>query len=359
METVCRRSGSLLCLLSLTWAASATPSHSQVTAEQAIARSRGLTAIPECDETGGSTAEGRARLAASSPGGGRELRFITNDLKVPYSDQFSLGLRSRFRIFDLEVGYSHVESKDGFAYLLGNRRPDGSFFFDNPASATDTPSSPFGFTPPGFGSILIGTNGLETSADTGYFKFNKRYTASSPWNFDLTYTYTEAEESRQFSETFSLDYASIDDYPTLRSTGVPRHRIVAAGSVDTPLGVTFSTRLTYQSPIYQTSFINSAVPFDRTIVGIEVEPNGDRWGRRQADVAATKYFGIPFLNDEARIRLRVDVINLFNDRNYSNFNNNPLDDVRTGPSDTIFGERTGFGVSTVPRTIKLSAGFSF
>lgn len=305
------------------------------------------------------TAEGRAQLAASSPGGGRELRFITNDLKIPYSDQFSLGLRSRFRMFDLEVGYSHVESKDGFAYLLGNRRPDGSFFFDNPASATDTPSSPFGFTPPGFGSILIGTNGLETSADTGYFKFNKRYTASSPWNIDFTYTYTKAEENRLFGETFSLDFASVDDYPTLRSSGVPRHRIVAAGSVDTPLGITFSTRLTYQSPIYIKNFINSAAPFGRTIVGIETEGNGDRWGRRQVDIAATKYFDLPFLTDESRIRFRIDVINFFNDRNYSGFNNSPTDDTRTAGSPTIFGERTGFGVSSVPRTVKLSAGFSF
>lgn len=305
------------------------------------------------------TPEGREQLANSSPGGGRELRFINNDLKVPYADQFSLGLRSRFQGFNLEVGYNHVESKDGFAYLLGNRRQDGSFFFDNPNSTTDTPSSPFGFAPPGYGSILIGTNDLETTSDSGYVKFTKRYTLVSPWSLDATYTYTDATENRAFGETFSLDYPSIDDYPVLRSSGVPRHRLVMAGSVDVPIGVTLSGKFTYQSPVYLKGFFSTAVPFERNIVGIEAEPNGDRWGRRQFDFAVTKYIGLPFLYDGAKVRLRADVINAFNDRNYSSFNGNATDNTRTPNSPTVFGERVGYGVSSPPRTLKVSAGFSF
>ena len=96
---------------------------------------------------------------------------------MPYSDQFSLGLRTRFERFELEFGYSHIESKDGFAYLLGNRRANGQFFLDNPASATDVPDAPFGFAPPGFGSIIIGEQGLETTIDKLYAKFQKRYSS--------------------------------------------------------------------------------------------------------------------------------------------------------------------------------------
>lgn len=306
------------------------------------------------------TPEGRAILAASSAGGGRELRFVDNNLKVPYSDQFSLGFRSKFTGFELEVGYTHIESRDGFVYLLGNRRPDGSFFFDNPASATDTPASPFQFTPNGFGSLLIGTNGLETTSDAGYVKFQKRYRTESPWSLDATYTYTNATENRTFGETFSLDYASIDDYPTRRSSGVPRHRFVAAGSVDTPVGITLSSRLTYQSPIYLKGFLQSAAPFTRDLIGVEAQSNGDRWGLRRVDFAATKYFNLPFLADGARVRMRIDVINAFNDRNYTNFNTNAQDSTRTPTSPTIFGERVpGTGINTEARTIKLSSGFSF
>lgn len=305
------------------------------------------------------TADGRAALAASSAGGGRELRFVKNDLKVPYSDQFSLGMRSRFGNLGAEVGYSHIESRDGFVFLLGNRRPDGAFFNSTPG-ATETPSSPFGFAPAGYGSIILGENGLKTSADSGYLKLTKSYTRSSPWSLDATYTYTEATENRQFGETFSLDYASINDYPVLRSSGVPKHRIVMAASTDTPIGLTLSAKLTMQSPIYVKSFINTASPYARTIVGTEVMGLGDQWGKRQLDFAFTKYVPFSFISDEARIRVRVDIINVMNDRNYVDYNSNPLDTTRTAGSPTVYRERVGYGVGgNPPRTIKLSAGFSF
>ena len=305
------------------------------------------------------TPEGRAQLLAGAPGGGRELRFINNDLKVPYSDQFSLGLRTRFDNVQLESGYSHVESKDGFVFLLGNRRADGSFFQTNPA-AGQGPQTPFGFTPPGFGSIILGDNGLETSADSAYFKVTKDYTRSSPWSLDATYTYTQAEENRQFGETFSLDYPSIADYPTLRSSGVPRHRLVMAGSTDTPIGLTLSAKFTIQSPVYLKQLLDTAVPFQRTIVGAEAFGLGDRWGKRQLDIAVTKYVPLGFITEDTRLRFRVDILNLMNDRNYVDYNSNSLDNTRTPSSPTVYREYTGLGVGgNPPRTIKLSAGFSF
>ena len=69
----------------------------------------------------------------------------------------------------------------------------------------------------GFGSIILGTNGLKTNSDAVYFKLTKTYSAASPWSIDATYTYTQADENRQFGETYSLDFAQLSDYPTLRS----------------------------------------------------------------------------------------------------------------------------------------------
>ncbi len=306
------------------------------------------------------TAEGRAQLAQSSVGGGRELRFIKNDLKMPYSDQFSLGFRSRFNPIELEVGYQHISSRDGFVYLLGNRRPDGSFFASGPTAAEPFPQSPFPFTPPGFGSIIIGDNGLKTDADSAYVKLTKPYSPTSPWSLDATYTFTEASENRIFNETFSLDFPSIDDYPTLRSAGVPRHRFVMAGSVDTPIGLTLSSKFSIESPLFQVAPFNTSNPYQRTFVGAFRDSLGDQWGRRQLDVAATKYIPIRFVNDTARIRFRVDIINLMNDRNYIDFNNNPLDNSRTDGTQHVYGERSSFSIGgNQPRTIKLSAGFNF
>lgn len=291
------------------------------------------------------TPEGRAQLVASAPpGAGRELRFINNDLKMPYSDQFSLGVRGNFDQLDAEVGYSHIESRDGFVYLLGNRRPDGSFF-----PPEGNPSAPFGFQPAPFRSIIIGTNGLETNADSAYLKLNKRYTQISPWSLTATYTFTLAEENREFGQTFSLDFPSIEDYPFVRSAGVRKHRLVMAGTVDIPGGFTLSSKFQIASPRYLTSFtFTEGDPLSRDVRSVETEGNGDRWGFRQMDVALTKYVPLGFLTDETRIWVRADIINLFNDRNYNSFN-------------AVTGERNfnNFNIDGPPRTIKLSTGFSF
>jgi outer membrane receptor protein involved in Fe transport len=293
------------------------------------------------------TEAGRAALIAGLPAGaGRELRFIKNDLKVPYSDQYSLGLRGNFGLLETEIGYSHVKSRDGFVYLLGNRRPGGLFF-----PATGNPDSPFGFPPAPFGSIIIGDNGLETNADTVFAKLIKRYTKASPWSIDATYTYTQATENRQFGEVFSLDYASIDEYPTRRSAGVRSHRFVMAGTVDIPYGITLATKFQIASPAWLKSFVNTpgvGAPGTKDIVAIERDGNGDRWGYRQLDLSATKEFKLGFLTDQTRVWFRIDIINLMNDRNYNGFN-------------SVTGRRdpNNYNIDGPPRTVKVSTGFNF
>src|SRR3546814_16018146 len=73
------------------------------------------------------TEEGRQQLlAGAGAGGARELHLVNNDLKVPYSDPFSLGVRGRFGLWQPEIGYSHVESPGGFGLarkrLVGGKK---------------------------------------------------------------------------------------------------------------------------------------------------------------------------------------------------------------------------------------------
>ena len=83
-------------------------------------------------------------------------------------------------------------------------------------------------------------------------------------------------------------------------------------------------------------------------------------GLRQFDLAIIKYIPFRFISDESRLRLRLDIINLFNDRNFVDYNNNPADNTRTPSSPTIYREISGIGVGgNPPRTVKVSAGFSF
>ena len=294
------------------------------------------------------TQEGRDLLLAGTVNGrgGGELFFIDNDLKVPRSDQFSLGVRGRLSdLYQVEVGFNHIIGKNGFGWLLGNRRPDGSFF---PPGAP--PDSPFCCAPPGFGSILLGTNGIDTKSNSVYFKGTKAYRPDSPWSLDATYTFMKAKENRQFGETFSLDYPSFDDYPFATSSGVRKHRLVAAGSVDLPrpFNASIAAKLTVASPPYVKGFVNqTSAPFDRLVLTKEAET----W-LAQLDLAATKYFNLPMLSDEARIWMRVDIFNVLNRKNWSDF--------ESCPCNSNFGDRIGLGVGgNPPRTFKLSAGYSF
>jgi outer membrane receptor protein involved in Fe transport len=324
------------------------------------------------------TEAGRAQLATSAGAlGGSELRFISNDLKVPYSDQLSLGFRGQVSsLIDAEIGYSHVESHDGFAWLLGNRRPDGTFF-----APTGNQSSPFGNSPPGRGSIIIGTNGLETSADSVYAKFTKRYSPNSPWSLNATYTFTKAEENREFGQTFSLDFPRVEDYPVLRSSGVPKHRLVAAGAVDLPFEFTLSGKVTLASAPYLKGFSNTSTGLRiiRVIEGNNAQPFilGNLWAHRQVDLALTKYLSLGFLG--TRLRFRVDVLNVLNEHNFTQYNTNANDADATplfdGDNNVIgrynptngnaidngaFGDLSGFTMGgNPPRTFKFSLGFSF
>jgi outer membrane receptor protein involved in Fe transport len=305
------------------------------------------------------TQAGRDSLATGASDGGREVDLINNNLKVPYSDQFSLGARGRFGALHAEVGYSHVLSRNGFAFLLGNRQPDGSFFVPG-GDATAAASPPYGFPVPGYGSLILGTNGLSTNSDSAYLQLQKNYSAASPWSLDVTYTFTLADENRQYGEHYSLDFPSISDYPFLRSAGVPKHRIVATGSVDLPLGFEFSGKLLLQSPpyVYGTRLAATNTQ-NEPAQPVVIEGNnkhpfiiGDIWATRQLDLALTKYIGMGFLHEGARIRLRADVFNVFNTANYANYNGD-------GNSAT-FGDVSDLGIGGYPpRTFKFTAGFSF
>ena len=148
---------------------------------------------------------------------------------------------------------------------------------------------------------------------------------------------------------FSLDFPSLDDYPFTRSAGVRSHRFVAAGTVDIPFGITLAGKFQIASPVWLKSFVSTpGDPQSRDVVAVESEGNGDRWGYRQMDLALTKYLPINFVNDTANIWVRVDVLNLFNDRNYNSFN-----------AVTGLRNRNSLTTDGPPRTIKLSTGFRF
>jgi outer membrane receptor protein involved in Fe transport len=249
-------------------------------------------------------------------GAGREIDAIDNNLKVPYSDQISIGIRDTIGGWNTEITYSYIDSRDGFAFLLGNRGPNGEFFIPN---GTNPQGPPFGSPIPGFGALILGTSGLETKTNALFLKADKLYTPASGWSATIAYAYSDAHENRQFDQHYALDFPNLSGYGWLASSGVSKHKFVATGIFDLSFGLEFSSKLTLASgaPIDAIDCSIPGVPCDAN----QFQPQrqafifpGTMWAYRQLDVALSKDFKIGWRH--STFRLRGDILNLLAFKNY-------------------------------------------
>ncbi|BCT94038.1 membrane protein [Lysobacter helvus] len=299
-------------------------------------------------------------IVAATPNLGAEVNLINNDLKTPYSDQFSLGMRNSFGVWgqewQLSTTYVHIVSKDGIVFSLGNRWPDGSF--RNPAVPGATwGNQPFGFPIPGFGTLIKADNGIETKLNQFLVSLEKTYTTDSPWSITFAYTYSDSKENRfnaaNSDEHYLFDYPSLDNQPFLMSVGVPKNRLVVSGFMDTIWDMTFSGKLTVSSP-YPKDSVNchDTTSFNNCFFD-EFVPDGT-YGFKQLDLALRKSFDT---QTSFTPWVRVDVLNVFDWHNWTDY-----DTWRGGPVpdfNPTFGDQNGYNIQGPPRTFKLSVGFDF
>ena len=284
-------------------------------------------------------------------GNGGEVDLLNNNLKAPYSDQFSLGMSNKVGDWLTDATITRILSYDGFAFTLGNRYPDGSFFQNG--------GQPWGNGVPGFGSLIVGNNGIETRTTQLLLSAQKPYTKSTGWGATFAYTYTDAKQNRDISQHYSFDEATIGDYPYLRSNAASKHRLVATGSYDGPWGISFGAKVTLATPIPVNDFI--CQPPTQPGVGYCV-PAGDTpsgngrfllggkvFGFRSVDLQATKEFKI---GENYTLYGRMDVINIFDFQNYSDINI-----MNSGQLVTSYN--TTGNIVGLPRTVRLEVGFKF
>jgi len=298
-----------------------------------------------------------AALVAANPNLGGEINLINNDLKTPYSDQFSIGMRNAVTLFGTDwntsVTLSHIRSHDGIYFALGNRWPDGRF--------RETPGSTWGGQPwgqqvPGFGTLLIVDNGIETRNNALLLSIEKPYSRDSGWGMTFAYTYNDPEENRlsaaNSDEHYVFDYPNPDGQGFLRSLGIPRHRVVITGIVDGPWGMTYSAKATFASPVAKEA-VNCFNAPDFNNCYFDPWVADGTFGQKQIDLAATKYWDV---GEGIVLRFRADVLNVLNTYNWNDYDN-----WRGGPGEANpnFGNRNGFGITTPTRTFKLSVGASF
>jgi hypothetical protein len=295
----------------------------------------------------------------SSTGGGREIDLINNNLKVPYSDQASLGMRNKVGDWNTSVIISRIVSKDGFAFTLGNRRADGSFWG---TGENGDYGQPWGFGIPGFGSLIIGNNGIETKSNSLLLSLEKPYTKESGWYATIAYTYTDAKENRKEAgaagNQYALDEPDIASYPFLDSYLVPKHRLVAAGSIDGPGGMTYSGKIVLATPgaysdIACFGAASHCIPAAAHPPGASFLFGGPIFGTREIDLAINKDID---LTGGLMMYIRGDILNAFNFKNYSDYNVNWGSNGIYNPNITF--NKAG-NMYTIPRTFKLTMGFRF
>jgi hypothetical protein len=273
-------------------------------------------------------------LIGQSTTGLPEAFLIANDTESPYSDQLSLGIRQRIGPVAASLTYANIQGHNGFTWIFGTRRPDGSCCL----------------AVPGFANILISEATKRQWYEAIYLQLDKPYSASSNWGASLAYTYAEAEQNG--GDLFSLDYPSVDDYPRYPTSTDERHRIVLSGIVGLPWDILASTLLTLGTglPFTITDESLGAGPNERRVLRNQGEPEGT-FPYTSWDVRLEKDFPI---GSVVRAGVIAEVFNLTNHHNYGCYDGFIPTLPATNP-------RFGIGNCTIdqPRRFQFGARVSF
>jgi hypothetical protein len=281
--------------------------------------------------------------------------MVTNNLKTPYSDQISLGMRNQVGEWNTDITVARVNSFDGLVYQLGNRYPNGSYW--------ENGDQPFTEGIPGWGNLIIANNGLETKATQLLISAEKPYTSESHWSVTIAYTYSHAlqnNDSQDVTDQYAFDEETIGDYPFIGSA-VARHRLVSTASLDGPWGLMFGAKLTLSTPIPALGLAcigadtpSGCFPYSSTPPGSHFLIGGPIWGYRSIDFQVTKNFKIyGSFNGYARL----DVLNAFNWNNYADYNTNYGANGVINSTPVTYN--TIGNILGTPREVKLTLGVKF
>jgi len=286
---------------------------------------------------------------------GQEVDLLNNKLKAPYSDQFSFGMSNTVGDWLTDATVTRVLSKDGFAFTLGNRYPNGAFWQDK--------SQPWNYPIPNVGGLILGDNGIQTRTTQVLLSAQKPYTKESGWSTSFAYTFSHAKQNRDINEHYSFDEATIGDYPFITSNAVSKHRFVATGALDLPWGISGSLKLTLATPLPKNDSAcygqleangSGCVPTSATPSGQKFLVGGDIWGYRDVDMQLTKDF---VLSGDTKIYARFDILNLFNWKNYADYNVNWGANGVMNDNPVTYNKKGN--IVYLPRTARFTVGLKF
>ena len=293
-----------------------------------------------------------AGLQSIAPASYGEMHLMPNNLKVPYSDQFSIGMRNRLGIWDTSVTLARINAHDGLQGFSGDRFGDGSWQVWDAAGNYNYIGYVSPGAPNGVGYLYLFNNGKESRNTQLLISASKPYTKESGWSTTIAYTYSDAFDKLTFNGDYQFDYPNNNLAPFVPSDRLARHRLVVVGSVDGPWGLNFGGKLVVETPKPLTSFdgTNPKAVSDGTNYFQyfkEAQTPRNAFGYRSVDMQITKTieaekFGF--------LQVRLDVLNMFDFHTYSQF----TDHYPLLPTYYTNGNITG-----VPFTMKLTLDYKW
>ena len=286
-----------------------------------------------------------------------EVDMLNNNIKTPYSDQFSVGIRNKVGDWNTQATLSYVESYDAIVGHWGARYSNGAYYQGG---------SQWGATGvPGVGSLILWDNaGKDKDLQLG-LAAQKPYTKASGWSMAISYTYSAAKQnnvaggSNPYSvnnNQYLFDYPNPADYPMLKSSAVPEHRLVVTYTRDLFWDISIAAKMTLATPTSAFNIFgcqnNQSVcnAYGGGTLAIVSQTPSDRLGYKDLDIQVSKKLKL-WNGSEGYVR--VDMLNIFN---FANYDPAAIQFSNYGVTPTY---NTGGPIVGTPFTIKVSAGAKF
>jgi outer membrane receptor protein involved in Fe transport len=287
---------------------------------------------------------------------GGQIWLISNDFKMPYADQFTIGLRQALGQWNAEIAYSDVRAKNQFVWFHGNRDPNGGWAYQSPID-------PLWGGPQGYDNLVLGDFVGQNKTRSIFMKADKPFSTESGWGLTLAYTYSDAKTTARNWDDDIFDWTYGRGAQTWHTSRlVDKHRAVAALVTDglLPWGLQLSGKYIWASGLpHQLTDCTGGFPDPgQNRAGQCVYREGDGREFNQLDLAVGRDFGVGF----GRVNVRADVLNVFNTKNYGG-----ADDWIGGPGNppqnAYGGDNANLGkpnsMRGPMRTIRLVLGYKF
>jgi hypothetical protein len=197
---------------------------------------------------------------------GGAVWVLPNKVKMPYSDQFDLGVRKRFGDINATLTYSHIESHNISMFARSNFYNNGWYtVLLTPTGCVNggdqyiidfTPNGPFPNCPAtngqltGFsGKLNRGINNGRARLDALFLQIEKPFNDTSSWGFTqaLTIQRARTNTSTELNSDELFNAPEFGAYGWSYVNGIDKWRSVTSGNWRAPFGITLSGILTLSS----------------------------------------------------------------------------------------------------------------